>query len=289
MKQKGSAMIDLMPGVFLRHNPLAAAIPLVVDVSRSGREYPPEFRSNASFTDVHDNVSMYVEELWQAAPSLGGTLLYAMFPNTFIDVNRGKLDIDASLIEGEWPVPLKPTSFTERGLGLLKKVTRYGEPMHERKLTVAEVQDRLLRFYEPYHAELAAIVSQTRARFGRVWHLSCHCMSAVGAPTHPDKGQPRADICLGNVDGLTSSDEFIEFVRRSFVESGYSVTVNTPYKGGEINRRYGDPANGAESILVEVNKKLFMDVKTFRKTEAFAKVQRDFATVLEKIAHLASE
>jgi len=282
-------MIDVMPGVFLRYNPLVTEIPLVVDVSRSGREYPYEFRSNASFTDVHDNVSMYVEELWRAAPGLGGTLLYAMFPNTFIDVNRGKLDIDASLIEGEWPVPLKATPFTERGLGLLKKVTRYGEPMHERKLTVAEVQERLQRFYEPYHAELAAIVSQARARFGRVWHLSCHCMSAVGAPTHPDKGQPRADICLGNVGGVTSSGGFIDFVKRSFMDSGYSVSVNTPYKGAEINSRYGDPANGVESILVEVNKKLFMDVKTFRKTDGFSKVQRDFKTVLEKIASLASE
>jgi len=281
-------MIDVMPGVFLRYNPLGRAIPLIVDVSRSGREYPPEFRSPASFTDVHDNVSMYVDELWQSAPSVGATLLYAMFPNTFIDVNRGKLDIDASLIEGEWPEPLTPTGFTERGLGLLKKVTRYGEPMHERKLTVAEVTDRLQRYYEPYHAELAAIVSRTRATFGRAWHLSCHCMSAVGAPTHPDKGQPRADICLGNIDGLTSSDEFIQFVRRSFEDVGYSVSVNVPYKGAEINRRYGDPANRVESILVEANKKLFMDVKTFKKTEAFAKVQRDFATVLDTIARLAA-
>jgi N-formylglutamate deformylase len=279
----------VMPGVFLRHNPLGAAIPLVVDVSRSGREYPPEFRSSASFTDVHDNVSMYVEELWQSAPSVGGTLLYAMFPNTFIDVNRGKLDIDASLIEGEWPEPLKPTGFTERGLGLLKKVTRYGEPMHERKLTIAEVKNRLQRYYEPYHTELAAIVSQTRARFGRVWHLSCHCMSAVGAPTHPDKGQPRADICLGNIDGLTSSDEFIQFVKRCFEESGYSVSVNAPYKGSEINRRYGDPVNLVESILVEANKRLFMDVNTFKKTDAFATVQQDFTTVLNKIARLAAK
>ncbi|MEJ0071057.1 MAG: N-formylglutamate amidohydrolase [Pseudomonadota bacterium] len=278
-----------MPGVFLRFDPLITPVPIVVEVSRSGREYPHEFRSKASFTDVHDNCSMYVEELWGATPELGGFLLYASFPNTFIDVNRGELDIDASLIEGDWPVSLKPSPFTERGLGLLKKVTRYGEPMHERKLTVAEVQDRMRRFYEPYHAELMAMIKQTRARFGRVWHLSCHCMSAVGASTHPDKGRPRADICLGNLDGLTSSDEFIQHTKAAFERAGYSVSLNDPYKGGELIRRHGSPDNGVESLLVEVNKKLFMDTKTFRKTKDFARVRRDFGVVLASLAQYAQK
>lgn len=281
--------MDVMPGVFFRYNPVGTAAPVVLEVSRSGREYPHEFRSKASFTDVHDNASMYVEELWGAAPSLGVTMLYACFPNTFIDVNRHRLDIDASLLEGEWFEPLKPTAFTERGLGLLKKVTRYGEPLHERKLTVSELQERLQRFYEPYHAELAAIISQVKARFGRVWHISCHCMSAVGAPTHPDKDQPRADICLGNRDGSSSSNEFLEIAKRAFETLGYTVTLNSPYKGGELNRRHGDPQNGQESIMVEVNKKLFMDVKTFRKTEGFAKLRRDFGVALADLRQYTIE
>jgi len=140
-------MPAIEPGVYLRFDPATATLPIVVDVSRSGREYPCDFRSPASFTDVHDNASMYVETLWSSAPSSGATLLFACFPNTYIDVNRGESDLDASLIDGKWPEPLKPSGFTKRGLGLLKTVTRYGERMHERKLTVAEIEKRLDRYY----------------------------------------------------------------------------------------------------------------------------------------------
>ena len=118
------------PGVFLRHDPVAASVPVLVDVSRSGREYPHDFRSPISFSVLHDNVSMYVEELCAKAPELGATMLYACFPNTYIDTNRSAADIDERQIEGSWPGAIEKSDFTERGLGLIKRLSRYGEEMH---------------------------------------------------------------------------------------------------------------------------------------------------------------
>ncbi|MGD9946240.1 MAG: N-formylglutamate amidohydrolase [Burkholderiaceae bacterium] len=276
--------LTVSPGVFFRYGPTAPAVPLIVDVSRSGREYPTTFRSPASFTDVHDNVSMYVDELWADAPAVGASLLYACFPNTFIDVNRAETDIDPSLLDGPWPAALQPTHYSERGLGLIKRNTRFGKPMHEGKLAVNEIAERVERYYKPYHAELASMMEEARRQFGRVWHLSCHCMSAVGAPTHPDKGKPRVDVCLGNQDGKTSSNEFIEMVRAEFERRGYRVGINDPYRGAELNSRHGKPAAGCESILVELNKKLFMDVDTFRKSTGFDGLRSDLRSVLQTLA-----
>jgi N-formylglutamate deformylase len=257
-------------GIFYRYEPTVSPVPLVVDVSRSGREYPTDFRSGVSFTAIHDNVSMYVDEIWEDAPKYGGTLLYALFPHMYIDANRHELDIDPELVEGEWPVPLQPT-VSKRGLGLLKSKSRYGEAVQERKLTYAEVENRLDRYHRPYHRELRAIVDRARASSSTVYHVSCHCMSAVGAPTHPDAGQERADFCLGNLNNgqQTSSTDFIEYVAQIIRGQGFSCTINMPYGGGEINRRYGDPKNGVESILFEINKKRFMDVSTFQKNDGF--------------------
>jgi N-formylglutamate amidohydrolase len=257
-------------------------------VSRSGREYPEEFRSNVPFTVLHDNVSMYVDQLWGKAPEHGATLLYASFPSFWIDANRNELDIDAELIEGEWPVPLQPT-VSKRGLGLLKAKSRYGEPVHERKLTVAEVTERIERYHRPYYAELEQNIARLKSAFGFVYHLSCHCMSAVGAPTHPDPGKPRADFCLGDVGGKTASREFIEFAKNTIESLGYRCTVNDPYNGGELNTRFGNPKAGIDSIMVEINKKLFMDVNTFKKTAGFERVQADVTKVLAAIANRARE
>jgi N-formylglutamate amidohydrolase len=230
---------------------------------------------------------MYVEDLWSATPDVGGTLLFCEFPNTFIDVNRGEDDLDPAIIEGTWPTTLQPTAVTNRGLGLIKTLSRYGEPLQERRLTVDEAMDRIERYYRPYHAEIERIVTSLRGRFGRLTHLSCHCMSAIGAPTHADPGQARADFCIGDLFGTSSSEEFVEFLVAAIEGYGYSVSVNTPYQGYELNRRYGSPSGGIDSVMVEINKKLFMDTTTFRRTEDFAALKRDLDDLLERVATYA--
>ena len=277
-------MIHAAPGLFLRYEPLKQAVPLLVDVSRSGREYPKEYRSPLPFTTVHDNVSMYVEDLWSGAPAVGATLLYCSFPNTWVDVNRNELDMDPALVDGQWPVELKPTARTLEGLGLIKTKARYGEPFQERKLTVAEIQERLDNYYRPYHAELKRIADELYSKFGRLTQISCHCMSAVGAPTHPDAGKPRSDFCVSDLKGVTASKQAMALVVDTLKSYGYSVSVNAPYVGNELIKRIGDPARGIDSIQVEINKKLFMDTKTFRATEGLAKVKADLDRLLTVLA-----
>uniref|UniRef100_UPI0013D60628 N-formylglutamate amidohydrolase n=1 Tax=Acinetobacter baumannii TaxID=470 RepID=UPI0013D60628 len=66
-------------------------------------------------------------------------------------------------------------------------------------------------------------------------------------------------------------------------------TINHPYPGGEINRRYGDPAGGVESIMVEINKKRFMDVKTFRKNDGFDSIKNAANAVMAALAKTARQ
>ena len=272
---KLSAMITVLPGVFRRHDPAAGAAPapVLVDVSRSGREYPPEFRSPLPFSEVHDNVSMYVEELCGAAPDLGATLLFACFPNTFIDTNRSAADVDESLIEGQWPGPITQSDFTQRGLGLIKRLSRYGTQMQERKLTVAELQERLATYHEPYHQELARLLAGMRAASGRAIQLSFHCMSAIGAPTHADPGQARADFNIGDIHGTTCTPELFGFIAATLEARGHTVSRNFPYYGGELTRRHSNLANRSESVFIEINKRHFIDTKTFKRTEGFPAIK----------------
>jgi N-formylglutamate deformylase len=55
--------------------------------------------------------------------------------------------------------------------------------------------------------------------------------------------------------------------------------MNFPYNGGELNARFGEPGK-VESIMVEINKKLFMDTKTFKKTAGFERIKADATKVL---------
>lgn len=275
------------PGVFIRQAPSRSPAPVLVDASRSGREYPPDFRSPLPFTEVHDNVSMYVEELCGRAPELGATLLFACFPNTYIDTNRSAADIDESLIEGKWPGPIVQSDFTQRGLGLLKRLSRYGTQMQERKLTVAEVQERLAVYHEPYHQELSRLLRGFRSDFGAAWQLSFHCMSAVGAPTHADPGKERADFCVGDIHGTTCKPEFLSLVVETLKGLGHTVSINFPYYGGELTRRHSNPSDGIDSIFIEINKRMFIDTKTFKRTPGFDATRKSIEALLAKVVEYA--
>ena len=279
--------VTLNPGVFVRYEPKGDPAPVLVDVSRSGREYPPDFRSPLPFTEVHDNVSMYVEELCAAAPGLGATLLFACFPNTYIDTNRNASDIDETMIEGKWPGPVTQSDFTQRGLGLLKRLSRYGTQMQERKLSVEEVQQRLSIYHEPYHQELARVLAQFRQVFGAAFQMSFHCMSAIGAPTHADPGKERADFNVGDIHGKTCTPRFLALVVDTLKGLGHTVSVNFPYYGGELTRRHSDPANGINSIFIEINKRMFIDTRTFKRTEGFARTRASVEALIGAVVQHA--
>src|SRR5690348_2703338 len=110
------------PGLLTLAVPLSVRAPLVVEVPRSGRQYPNEFQVACTFTTLHAYVSMYVEEIYGRAPEHGTPLLWANFPNSWIDLNRSLEDIDPALLVEPWPKPLKPGDKSLRlGTGLIHK------------------------------------------------------------------------------------------------------------------------------------------------------------------------
>ena len=276
-------MVHVERGLYIRYDPVGDPAPLFVDVSKSGTDYPKEFRTMVPFTTLHDNVSMHVEDIFGDAPRYGAAMLYCCYATAYVDCNRNELDIDPAIVDGVWPEPLQPTPRTLLGHGLIKTKSRYGEPVYDRKLTVAEITERLNRYHRPYHREMRRIVDDLYARFGLVRHISGHCMSATGAPTHMDAGKPRADFCVCNRNGVTASAKFMELVVETLRSYGYRVSVNDPYPGNELIRRYGDPARGIESIHFEINKKLYMDTSTFGRTEGCARVKADVNRLLQAV------
>jgi N-formylglutamate amidohydrolase len=114
-------------------------------------------------------------------------------------------------------------------------------------------------------------------------------MSAVGAPTHADPGKPRADFNLGNMNGATCSPEFMSFLTKTLEGLGHSVSLNFPYYGGELIARHADPPAGIESVFIEVNKKLFIDTKTFKKTANFDRLKSSIDKMVRAVVTYAHE
>jgi N-formylglutamate deformylase len=164
-----------LPPVIVRL-PEGEALPLVCDSPHSGTVYPADFGVAIPAARLRGGEDTHVDALWEAVPAAGGTLLAATFPRVYIDPNRMPDDIDPAQIDGTWPTALAPGPKTQLGYGLIWSRVDASTPIYDRRLSVAEVQARIDRYYRPYHAALAEAVEGAHQRFGALWHLNLHSM-----------------------------------------------------------------------------------------------------------------
>ena len=269
------------------HSPVAPEVPLVLDSPHSGEHYPDDFEHAPPRSVVRLAEDTHVGRLYAFAPRLGATLIEANFPRAYIDANRSLDDLDPAMLDGPWPVPLAASRKTQQGIGLLWRVARGGAAMYNRKLTVAEVERRIDDWYRPYHATLDAATDRLHRSFGAVWHINCHSMPAVGDANADDPGRTRADFVLGDRDGSTCAAEFTAFVAETIRGMGYSAAINDPYKGVEIVRRHGRPAEGRHSLQIELNRRLYMDEETLLPHVGYAMLEANLRQLLGVIARYA--
>ena len=275
-----------MNAAYTRHDPRGTPAPLVLDSPHSGENYPADFECAVPRSLLRQAEDTHVARLWRGALAHGATLIEAHFPRAWIDPNRSLEDIDPALFApGEtWPGPVRLTRKTEQGIGLVWRLARGGTPMYARGLTVGEVERRITTCWRPYHEALARTLDERHAAFGDVWHVNCHSMPAVGDALSDDPGRERADVVLGDRDGTTCERAFTELAARLFAERGYSVAINDPYKGVELVRLHGRPAEGRHSLQVELKRTLYMDEVSLAPAAGYAKLERDLADVAAALA-----
>ena len=97
-----------IPGVLWRRDPRGDSLPLVLDSPHSGALYPEDFAYCCPLPVLRRAEDSYVDELFEAAPSHGATLIGALFPRSYVDVNRAADDLDPGLLAGALPPVLVP-------------------------------------------------------------------------------------------------------------------------------------------------------------------------------------
>ncbi len=270
---------------YLQTGPQRSAVPLVLDSPHSGRDFPADFDAAVSEFDLREGEDCFVDELYQPATELGVPLLAAQFPRTYLDPNRHCGDIDLELIEGgQWPHEHVPSGKHRIGKALIWRTLEDQRPIYGRKLAVDEVLSRIERCHTPYHRALRALLDDTHASFGAVYHINCHSMPAVGGKMgEGGEGKPRADFVLGDRDGTSCDPAFTEFIRATLAAMGYDVAVNDPYKGVELVRAYSQPQARRHSVQLEVNKRLYMNEATREKHDGFGLLQANLTRLVEAI------
>jgi N-formylglutamate amidohydrolase len=272
------------------HGPREPAQPVVLDSPHSGRLRPPDFDTVLDDAALRTAEDSFVDELYLPATQRGIPLLAARWSRVYLDVNRLESDIDPALLDAPWPGDIAATGKARLGKALLWRTLDDGRPVYARRLTPAEVQQRIQRCHAPYHRTLRSLLDAAHRRFGHVVHINCHSMNAVaGAQGEGGAGVARADFVLGDRDGTTCEPGLTQFVRRNLTAMGYDVKVNDPFKGVALVQAYSDPPAGRHSLQIEINKRLYMDEGTQQRHAGFATLQQRLVQLVDAlIAHAAA-
>jgi N-formylglutamate amidohydrolase len=228
--------------------PTSGTVPIVLSVPHCGLVFPDEIKSEykAGLVTAPDDTDWYVQRLYDFAPAMGITLVYARYSRWVIDLNRNPAD-KPLYTDGRLLTSLCPTT------------TFLGEPIYNdgrKEVLAAEVNRRLATYFTPYHQKIGELLQQLSKTFGQVLLWDCHSIRQSVPTIHAQKFP---DFILGDADGTTASPGLIELASSSLESAGYSFSHNVPFKGGYITRHFGKPAVGQHALQLEMTKINYMD------------------------------
>lgn len=252
--------------------PATQTVPLVVASPHSGCRYSDAFLAASKLDPVtlRRSEDAHVHRLSAAAPGLGAPLIHALFPRAYLDANREPYELDPAMFAD--PLPTYANVRSPRvaaGLGTIARLVGNGSDIYRRKLTFAEAEERIDTCYRPYHDALAALVEETRQRFGFCILVDCHSMPSglVGSHGIPPAARPGADFVLGDCHGSSCHRLVSNTAHATLVGAGFRTARNAPYAGGFTTRHYGAPKQNVHVIQVEIGRHLYMNEETYAPLE----------------------
>lgn len=261
--------------------PLSDACPLLLSSPHSGRCYRADFleMSSLSRAQLERMEDRFVDQLIEGAPSHGISLLHALFPRSFCDVNRDWRELDGAMFLPPVTHPhLIRSDKVISGYGVIPRCVSPQERIYLHCLPYEEAEKRLSHYWGLYHQQLKHSQEVLTTHFGFSLLLDVHSM-----PPLPQ--QRPCDIVLGDRHQSSCSPLITAFVAERFSHLGYCVQHNTPYAGGYITHHYGSPSQQKHALQLELNRSLYLNLATLKPSRHFTQLKHDLTSVLKDVAH----
>lgn len=187
--------------------------------------------------------------------SLTKTYIVNPVNRLFCDVERFRDDKD------------EPNSRIGQGL----MYTRGALGVRIRKKSPALREEILRDWYDPHHARLTEATDSALYEHGSCVILDGHSFNSVWPP-RLNCLFDRPDICIGT-DSFHTPDALRDMLLSACKSEGYHARVNTPYCGSITPIKHYGKDRRVVSVMVEVNRRLYMDEKTGEKSADFEAVR----------------
>ena len=233
-------------------------LPVILHIPHSSTHIPFYDGYVSSGLDLEQAIlkltDWYTDDLFQLD---GAESVITPFSRIFCDVERFEADADEPM--------------SRFGMGVLYEKMDAGNVM---RVIAPELRTRIIsEYYRAHHNALAALVEQHRAQYGRCLIVDCHSFPNTPLNASLNKEPDRPDYNIGT-DPFHTPPHLVHLSQDYFDSLGYSLLVDKPYSGSMVPLKHYKQDKRVQSIMLEINRKLYLEAGTNTKSEGYEEVKK---------------
>lgn len=167
------------------------------------------------------------------------------------------------------------------GMGLIYTKTIDGALLRN-PVSPASRQSLINEFYAPHHRALTLAVESALIDWGSCLIIDCHSFPLKPFPYEQPSKRVRPDICLGT-DPYHTPEWVSDHAQAAFSRADFSVSNNDPFQGTLVTSSHYQHDKRVMSIMIEINRKLYMDEATGDKLSSFSQIRAQLSSVLHQL------
>jgi N-formylglutamate deformylase len=160
----------------------------------------------------------------------------------------------------------KVEEMSKFGMGAI--YTHATDGMKIKEISTEKHEQLLRKLYDPYHLELEQKVQGLLDKYGKCIIVDGHSFPEKPLDFEPDKNPDRPDICIGT-SNFHTPEELTKRIELYVSKNGKSVKRNFPFAGTMVPMKYYNKDARVLSVMIEVNRRLYMDEATGEKSTNF--------------------
>ncbi len=169
------------------------------------------------------------------------------------------------------------------GMGAIYTKTLDGRKL--RNLTVKKREEMIRKYYDPYHFALAKKVEELLEKFGKCLIIDGHSFPDSPLAFESDKTSVRPDICIGT-DEYHTPEALARVIEEYVKDNGLTVRRNFPFAGTIVPMKYYKSDKRVSSVMLEVNRRLYINEETGEKNSRFDMVSSVISKLVLKLCEL---
>jgi N-formylglutamate deformylase len=249
---------------------------MIFHIPHSSKIIPQEQRSILDLDDQKLNRELiavtdaYSDELFGAHATATDKKIIFPISRLIVDPERFLDDADEVM--------------TKFGMGVIYTNTSNGKILRK-KPSGAERKSLIREYYLPHHDLVANAVRKELEKNGRALIIDCHSFPSSPLPYELDKNPNRPDICIGT-DVFHTPLPLCQAAAEESLKQGFKYSVNQPFSGALVPSEFYRNNKNVYSIMIELNRKLYMNEETGEKSLNFKTCQIKLGYIIDMLRSL---